>query len=127
MLTVLPPVAYLLAAAFILWSAAERRPSGNGWMLPTVLGVLFLLLTLWTLANEGVLQFWTNHVANLAGNQVWLDLLIAVCIAFYLIAPPARAVGMRIIPWAIAVLATASLALLPMLARLLWLEQRRRT
>jgi hypothetical protein len=30
---------------------------------------------------------------------------------------------MRLLPWAIAVIMTACVALLPMLARLLWLEQ----
>ncbi|MBK9432149.1 MAG: hypothetical protein IPN50_06960 [Sphingomonadales bacterium] len=77
------------------------------------------------LLAEGLMQFWFNHVANLAGNQVWFDLLIAVSISFYLIVPRARAVGMKPLPWGIAVFATASVALLPMVARLLWLEKRR--
>lgn len=70
------------------------------------------------------MPFWANHSTTYAGNQVWFDLLLAVAIAFYLMAPRARAVGMRLWPWALAVVATASVALLPMLARLLWLERR---
>jgi hypothetical protein len=41
-----------------------------------------------------------------------------------MIAPRARAANMRLWPWAVATIALAGLALLPMLARLLYLEDR---
>ena len=124
MLTILPPLAYAAAVVFILWVVVARRPERLPWLLPAALGVAFSGVTLYVVGTEGLMQFWDNHVANWAGNQVWFDLLLAVSIAFYLIAPRARAVGMKLLPWAIAVIATASVALLPMLARLLWLERR---
>ena len=124
MLTILPPIAYAAAVVFILWVAMARMPERLPWLLPAVLGVAFTGVTLYAVFTEGLIQFWDNHVANWAGNQVWFDLLLAVSIAFYLIAPRARAVGMKLLPWGIAVFATASVALLPMLARLLWLERR---
>ena len=124
MLQILPPLAYLAAAAAILWVALSDRPGPWGWRLPALLGLAFAAFSLLTVVQGGVMPFWTNHTTNLAGNQVWFDLLIAVVIAFFLIAPRARAVGMPLLPWAIAVLATACMALLPMLARLLWLERR---
>jgi hypothetical protein len=77
--------------------------------------------------EDGLIQFWINHTTNLAGSQVWFDLLISVALAFILLLPRARAQGMAILPWAIAVAATASIALLVMVARLLWLEQAART
>lgn len=123
MLQILPPLAYVIAAGFLVW-VATARPSRAGGGLPllalTLAFAAFSGLTLW---QEGLLQFWVNHTTSLAGNQVWFDLLIAVCLSFALIAPRARAVGMPLLPWALAVLATASIALLPMVARLLWLER----
>ena len=72
----------------------------------------------------GLFGFWTVQTTSLWGLQVWFDLLLATTIGFYLIAPRARAVGMSLLPWGIAVFATACVALLPMLARVIWLERR---
>jgi hypothetical protein len=127
MLQILPPLAYAAVAVIILMTALGRGASpALRWGLPAAAGVLFLLFSLWTVAEEGLIQFWINHTTTLAGVQVWFDLVIAVAIAFVLIAPRARAVGMPLLPWAIAVIATACIALLPMLARLFWLEARAR-
>ena len=123
-LSLLPTVAYAGAIVSILLIAMGRTASAKlRWLLPAVLGLAFLAFSLITVSQEGLAQFWLNHTANLTGNQVWFDLLFAVTISFYLIAPRARSVGMPLLPWGVAVIATACLALLPMLARLLWLEQ----
>jgi len=126
MLQVLPPLAYAAALAFLIWVAMGRRAGPGGWMLAAALAVVFAAFSGVTVLREGVVQFWTNHSTTFAGNQVWFDLLIAVCLCFALIAPRARAVGMPLWPWALGVAATASIALLPMMARLLWLEGRAR-
>lgn len=124
MLQVLPVVAYVCCVGLILAVAIGNRSDGPmAWLLPAVAGLAFILFSVVTVAEEGAVQFWTNHTTSLAGNQVWFDLLSAVTISFYLIAPRARAVGMPLLPWGIAVFSTASIALLPMLARLIWLEQ----
>lgn len=125
MLQILPPLAYLAAAGFILWVAVSRGPARARWHVGALvaLGLGFAAFSVLTLWCDGVMTFWTNHSTNLAGNQVWFDLLIAVAVAFALIAPRARAVGMPLLPWGLAVMTTASIALLPMLARLLWLER----
>jgi len=124
-LTLTPVLAYLGAIVAILATAAGRvQPAWLRWALPSVAAGLFIAFSLVTVAYGGLLPFWENHTSNLAGNQVWLDLVLAVTIAFYLIAPRARSVGMRLMPWAVAVILTACMALLPMLARLIWLEQR---
>jgi hypothetical protein len=125
MLQILPPLAYAAAAIIILMVALGRGASpALRWGLPAATGALLVVFSLWTVAEEGLIQFWINHTTTLAGVQVWFDLVIAVAISFVLIAPRARAVGMPLLPWAIAVIATASVALLPMLARLFWLEAR---
>ena len=126
LLHILPVIAYLSAIVLVLKIATGARASDSvRWALPATLGALFLVFSLVTLAQDGLLQFWVNHTTNFTGNQVWFDLVMAIAIAFYLIAPRARAVGMPLLPWGIAVIATACIALLPMLARLVWLEQRR--
>ncbi len=125
MLQILPPLAYAAAAIIILMVALGRGASpALRWGLPAATGALLVVFSLWTVAEEGLIQFWINHTTTLAGVQVWFDLVIAVAISFVLIAPRARAVGMPLFPWAIAVIASASVALLPMLARLFWLEAR---
>lgn len=125
LLTLIPPVVYAVALAVLIWSARAGGTQGS-WRLVIALGIGFIGFTLWTLAQDGVIQFWLNHTTNLSGNQVWLDLLIAVTLAFVLLVPRARAQGMQVLPWALAVAATASIALLLMLARLLWLEDQAR-
>jgi hypothetical protein len=92
-----------------------------------LLGAAFIAFSIWTVLDGGLLPFWFNHTTNLAGNQVWFDLLISVVLAFILLLPRARAQGMAVLPWALAVAATASIALLAMVARLLWLEQAARS
>lgn len=125
MLQILPPLAYAAAAIIILMVALGRGASpALRWGLPAATGALLVVFSLWTVAEEGLIQFWINHTTTLAGVQVWFDLVIAVAISFVLMAPRARAVGMPLLPWGIAVIATASVALLPMLARLFWLEAR---
>ncbi len=125
MLQILPPLAYAAAAIIILMVALGRGASpALRWGLPAATGALLVVFSLWTVAEEGLIQFWINHTTTLAGVQVWFDLVIAVAISFVLIAPRARAVGMPLLPWGLAVIATASVALLPMLARLFWLEAR---
>lgn len=126
LLQILPVIAYVLAGAAILAIAFAKCPSGpRAWLPPLSLAILFAAFSTVTVLREGLVGFWNNHTVNLAGNQVWFDLVIAVALCFALIAPRARAVGMKLTPWGIAVLATASVALLPMFARLLWLEQSR--
>lgn len=125
MLKILPVLAYASVAIMILMIAKYRDLSRKlRWMLPAGLGALFLIFSLVTVGREGLFQFWVNHTTDFTGNQVWFDLIFAVTIAFYLIAPRARAVGMPLMPWALAVILTACIALLPMLARLIWLEER---
>lgn len=123
MLQILAVAAYTVAAAIILsLSLKQSVTQAARWSIIIAVGGLFSLITLMTVMHEGLMQFWINHTTSLAGVQVWFDLLIAVTICFVLIAPRARSVGMPLLPWGIAVIATACIALLPMLSRLLWLE-----
>ena len=89
-----------------------------------MLSAAFFGYTAITIFKEGVVLVWTNHTTNLWGVQVWWDLLFAVGIAAFFIAPRARAARMNLLPWLLFVAATASIGLLAMVARLFWLERR---
>lgn len=110
------------AVAAIL--AAALRPGAPG--APLLAGALsagFAAFTAVTIATEGVFPVILNHTSNLWGVQVWWDLLFSLGIATFLVLPRARAVGMRLWPWIALILATASIGLLAMCARLFWLER----
>lgn len=112
-----------LAALVVLISiAVSHRRHGNA----AIAGALFAgfsALTAYTIAQEGVMTVIANHTVNFWGIQVWYDLLFAVGIALFFIAPRARAVGMNIPLWVIFVGTTASIGLLAMIARLFILER----
>jgi hypothetical protein len=121
--TTLSPI--IAAAGLIAYLVLSLRSRGNGtWLVVAGLAVAFLAFTALTVWHEGPTGFWPVHTANLWGNQVWFDLLLAIGIGWTLILPRARAAGMAPAPWAVLVLATGCIGLLAMLARLLWLERR---
>ena len=111
-------IAALIAVAHILL----QGPTIGNSMVAAMLSAGFGAFTAVTIAQDGVLPVWTNHTVNLWGTQVWWDLLFAVGIALFFIAPRARKVGMNVPLWALFVVSTASIGLLAMCARLFWLE-----
>lgn len=118
-----------LAGGGLIWAVAAilaimLRPAAPGSpVLAAVLAAGLAAFTAVTIAAEGVLPVILNHTSNLWGVQVWWDLLLSLSVACFLIAPRARAAGMNLLPWTIFILATASIGLLAMCARLFWLER----
>ena len=103
---------------------AFTRPAAPGnAVLAAILSAGFAGFTAITIASEGVFPVILNHTSNLWGVQVWWDLLFSLGIAYVLILPRARAQGMNLPMWTVLILATASIALLAMCARLFWLER----
>ena len=103
---------------------AFTRPAAPGnAVLAAILSAGFAGFTAITIATEGVFPVILNHTSNLWGVQVWWDLLFSLGIAYVLILPRARAQGMNLPMWTVLILATASIALLAMCARLFWLER----
>ena len=106
-------------------SLAPLGPTKRGlWRVPAALSVLFFAASLLPIASGGVLGFWTEHVRNDWGNQIFVDLLFCAGSAFFLILPRARAVGMNPLLWLLGIGATGSIGLLATLARLLYLEEK---
>jgi hypothetical protein len=113
-------IAAILVA--IGWVLARRDTIGSPAIAAALAGgfAAYSGVTIWA---EGLMPVLANHTSNLWGVQVWWDLLISVTIALFLIAPRARAQGMSLPLWAALILATASIGLLAMCARLFWLER----
>jgi hypothetical protein len=114
----------VFAVIAILASAMRPGAPGNA-VLAGALSAGFGAFTAVTIAAEGVWPVIVNHTSNLWGVQVWWDLLFSLSIAFFLILPRARAAGMNVAAWTVFILATASIGLLAMCARLFWLEKAR--
>ena len=109
----------LIAFVSILVS---KHATGSA-VVAAMLGAGFAGYTAIQLWSEGPMMFWTNHSQNLTGIQVWWDLIAAVLIALFFIVPRARKVGMNVPLWSLLVIATASIGLFAMIARLFWLER----
>lgn len=109
------------AVAAIIFIAMRPGSPGNA-VVAGALSAGFAAFSAVTIATEGVLPVVLNHTSNLWGVQVWYDLLFSLSVATFLILPRARAVGMNLPPWIAFILATASIGLLAMAARLFWLE-----
>ncbi len=124
----LTPLIALFAGGFVAALAAiativlRERKVGSA-ALAAMLCAGFATYTAGTIYSEGVLPVLANQSGNMWGVQVWWDLLIAITIGLFLIAPRARAQGMNVMLWTVFVVATASIGLLAMVARLFWLEQ----
>lgn len=124
LLTLLPilagiPVLLITVAAM----KSNGRAPKNAWMI----AVFFCLaLTAWTIPaviSEGPLGFIPAHSQSLWGNQVWFDLLMALTMAWVLILPRAKVLGMKLPLWLLFILCSGSIGFSAMLARMLYLEE----
>lgn len=115
----------LIAIALFVFAAiaAAVRPNIS-WKVPAAAAFLFLLWSIFTVAHEGMAGVWTELTRNAWGNQIWLDLLIAIAIAWSVLLPRARAAGMRTWPWLVLILSTGCIGLAAMFARCRHLESR---
>lgn len=121
-----PLVAIAAAAVFVLtttYLTAGARPLLRAWLVPAAASAAFLVFSLYAVATEGITGVWQEHVGNAWGNQIWIDLLLAVTIGWYLIVPRARSVGMRPAVWLPVIVLTGCIGFLAMLSRLTYLER----
>lgn len=110
---------------FMLYIALGKEKGRKGvWMFPAAISLLFLLYSIQTIVSEGPLGFWTIHTNSFWGAQIWTDLLIAIGIGWYVVAPRAKSRGMHTIPWIFVILGTGCIGFLAMVARLFYLEEK---
>lgn len=121
---ILPAVA---ALAFVLYTGCItfdiRFLKKRLWILPAALSALFLVFSIKVIVSEGLFGFWTEHVRTPWGNQIWLDLLFAIGIGWFLVVPQSKKYGMRLLPWLVFVICTGCIGFLAMISRLLYLKE----
>lgn len=121
-------IATVAVIGFIIFTSAQagrRSPPGlNVWGGPLAAALGFLGFSVITVVQEGPLGFWTDHVQDLWGNQIWIDLLLAGSIAWSFLVPRLRRLGLSPWPWLVLVYATGSVGLLTAWARILYAESR---
>lgn len=115
-------IAIIISAVIAIGHMLTAKPTTGSAIIAAMLCAGFAAYTGVQIWHEGVMLFWENHTQNLTGIQVWWDLVMAVVTALFFIAPRARDAGMNVPVWTLLVVATASIGLLAMVARLFWLE-----
>ena len=103
----------------------DSTENQNTWLFPAILSVLFAAFSIFVVVRAGLFGFWANHVTGYWGNQIWIDLLLALGMVWALTLPRARAVGMKMPAWLLFIVCSGSIGALAMVARLLFLESRR--
>lgn len=112
---------------FSIYILLKKNPSKHShlWLLPAIASFLFLVFSVWAIVKQGLFGFWVEHSLRfLWGNQIWFDLLLMASIAWYLVLPQARKLGMSLPFWLLLIVSTGSIGFLAMLARLLFLQNR---
>lgn len=123
---VMPIVMGLLVGVYVIQLLLRSSQTlSRNWLLPACVASGFLLWSVAAVILEGPTGFWSLHTRNLWGNQIWFDLLFAVSVALTFMVPRARSLGMHTAPWVLFVLATGSIGLLAMCARIIQLEARK--
>lgn len=116
----------LLGAALFIAVTARSILSEALWLKPWQLAALFTVLfagwTGYAISAAGLFGFWDEHRRGAWSVQIWLDLLFAAGVAWMLLLPRARAMGMRPWPWLTLIVCTGSIGLGAMIARCLYLE-----
>lgn len=112
---------------FSIYILLKKNPTeySHLWLLPAITSFLFLVFSGIAVAKQGLFGFWVEHsLRSLWGNQIWFDLLLMASIAWYLVLPQARKLGMSLPFWLLLIVSTGSIGFLAMLARLLFLQNR---
>ena len=122
-LQVFAALAGVFALLTLVFVMMKNRTLGAGsWLVPAAISLAFLVFSLQSVYLEGPVGFWTEHTRNLWGNQIWFDLLLAICIGWFLIVPQAKAVGMNLKFWLVLIVCTGCIGFTAMVARMLYLR-----
>lgn len=123
-LTLLPILAIIPVVLITILALRLKGPQPRHiWIVPAVFCIALTAWTIPTAIKEGPLGFLSAHSQTLWGNQVWFDLLMALTLAWFLIMPRAKALGMKLPIWLLS-LSLGSIGFAAMLARMLYLEEK---
>lgn len=113
------------AVAMLLVTQTKQQVSWPAWLVPVAVVVPVAAWTGLAIAQAGLFGFWPMLTGSPWGLQVWLDRLMSVTAAFFLLQNRARAAGMKSEVWVLVVISTGSIGLFLMLARTVYLERQR--
>ena len=112
------------AITMLLVTQTKERVSWPAWIVPVAVAVIFAAFSGFVIFVEGPLGFLPVITGSYWGMQLWLDLLLCVTAAFFLLQNRARAVGMKSEVWVLIVIFTGGIGLLLMLAQTVHLERK---
>lgn len=90
------------------------------WLIPAGLSLAFLSYSLWCMVTAGPLGFVVEHTRNRWSAQIGLDLVNSAVLCLFMAAPLARPYRIRMLPWVVLTLATGSIGLFALAARILY-------
>ena len=114
------------AVAMLFITQSKHRVAWPAWLVPAALIVPLLAWTGFAAVEQRLAEFLPLLLASPWGVQLWLDRLVSVTVAFFLLQNRARAAGLKSEVWVIAVIFTGSIGLLLMLALTLHRERHAR-
>ncbi len=114
----------IAASAMALIHGTKERVTWPAWLVPLVVVIPFAGWTGYALFEAGLKSFLPMVTETSWGLQVWYDRLMSLTAAYYLLQNRARAAGVKSDLWVIAIAVTGSIALLLMLARTVYLEDK---
>lgn len=105
------------AAAMLFVTQTKERVSWPAWLVPVAVAAPVAALGGVAIAQEGLFGFLPLVTGSPWGVVLWLDRLMSVAAAFYLLQNRARAAGMKSEVWVLVVIFTGAVGLFLMLAR----------
>jgi hypothetical protein len=116
----------LVITALVMFQVTmtKERVAWPGWLIPAAAVIPAALWLGLTLHAEGPLGLWALVTSSHWGVQLWLDRLMTLAAAFFLLQNRARAAGMKSEVWVIIVLLTGAVGLLTMLALTVYRERK---
>ncbi len=103
---------------FAVYLIQNKANPAEDWRFPAFVSFLFLAYSGFTVYQEGPTGFWVEHTRNFWGNQIWFDLLLFASAALFFMVPRAKKLGMNLFFWIPLAIATGSIGLMAMLARI---------
>ncbi len=109
--------------AMLLITQSKHRVAWPAWLVPAVVAIPLVAWTGFAASDLRLAEFLPLLLASGWGVQLWIDRLVSVTVAFFLLQNRARAAGLKSEVWVIAVIFTGSIGLLLMLALTLYRER----
>lgn len=111
-----------IAAALVI-TQTKHQVGWPAWLVPALMVLPLAGWGAWAVVEEGPFGFIQSQTGSLWGMLIWLNLLMSLGVAFFLLQPRARNLGMKSEVWVLFVAFTAGLGLLVMLAWVLYIER----